>query len=56
MVKRILAAGVQVKYLLMDSWFTMPATVTTVCDHIDVIGMVKKRPRSIMATTTINWT
>jgi hypothetical protein len=45
MVKRILAAGVEAKYLLMDSWFTMPATVTAVCDHIDVIGMVKKTPK-----------
>ncbi|WP_372683673.1 transposase, partial [Desulfosarcina sp.] len=42
MVKRILAAGVDAKYLLMDSWFTMPATVTALKDHIDVIGMVKK--------------
>ena len=42
MVKRILAAGVQAKYLLMDSWFTMPATVTALSKHIDVIGMVKK--------------
>jgi hypothetical protein len=45
MVKRILAAGVEAKYLLMDSWFTMPATVTAVCNHIDVIGMVKKTPK-----------
>jgi hypothetical protein len=45
MVKRILAAGVQAKYLLMDSWFTMPATVTALCGHIDVIGMVKKTPK-----------
>ncbi|BBO67081.1 transposase [Desulfosarcina alkanivorans] len=45
MVKRILAAGIQAKYLLMDSWFTMPATVATLCDHIDVIGMVKKTPK-----------
>ena len=45
MVKRILAAGVQAKYLLMDSWFTMPATVTALCKHIDVIGMVKKTPK-----------
>ena len=42
MVKRILAAGVQANYLLMDSWFTMPATVTALSKHIDVIGMVKK--------------
>ncbi len=45
MVKRILAAGVEAKYLLMDSWFTMPATIAAVCDHIDVIGMVKKTPK-----------
>ncbi|MBC2702989.1 transposase [Desulfobacula sp.] len=50
MVKRILAAGVQAKYLLMDSWFTMPATVTALCKHIDVIGMVKKTPKFITAT------
>jgi len=45
MVRRILAAGVEAKYLLMDSWFTMPATVAAVCEHIDVIGMVKKTPK-----------
>jgi hypothetical protein len=26
----------------MDSWFTMPATLTALAKHIDVIGMVKK--------------
>jgi hypothetical protein len=45
MVKRILAAGIQAKYLLMDSWFTMPATVAAVCEHMNVIGMVKKTPK-----------
>jgi len=45
MVKRILSAGVDAKYLLMDSWFTLPATVTTLSKHIDVIGMVKKTPK-----------
>lgn len=45
MVKRILSAGVEAKYLLMDSWFTMPATVTTLSEHIDIIGMVKKTPK-----------
>jgi len=29
----------------MDSWFTMPATVAAVCEHINVIGMVKKTPK-----------
>jgi hypothetical protein len=42
MVKRILNAGIQAKYLLMDSWFTMPSTVITLVQHINVIGMVKK--------------
>jgi len=32
-------------YKSMDSWFTMPATVTALCEHIDVIGMVKKTPK-----------
>ena len=42
MVKRILAAGVRARYLLMDSWFAMPATITALAKKIDVIGMVKK--------------
>ncbi len=45
MVKRILSAGIRAQYLLMDSWFTMPATVTALAKHIDVIGMVKKSPK-----------
>jgi hypothetical protein len=45
MVKRILSTGVSAKYLLMDSWFTMPATVVTLAQHIKVIGMVKKSSR-----------
>ena len=44
MVKRILSTGVSAKYLLMDSWFTMPATVVTLAKHLNVIGMVKKSP------------
>ncbi len=42
MVKHILSAGIRAQYLLMDSWFTMPATVSALAQHIDVIGMVKK--------------
>ena len=42
MVKRIRSAGIRAQYLLIDSWFTMPATVTALAEHIDVIGMVKK--------------
>jgi len=45
MVKRILSSGVSAHYLLMDSWFTMPATIVTLAQHMDVIGMVKKSPR-----------
>ena len=45
MVKRILSAGVSAKYLLMDSWFTMPTTVVTLSKHLKVIGMVKKSSR-----------
>ena len=45
MVKRVLAAGVSAKYLLMDSWFTMPAAVATLAQHIKIIGMVKKSPK-----------
>jgi hypothetical protein len=45
MVKRILSTGICAQYLLMDSWFTMPATVTALAEHIDVIGMVKKTPK-----------
>lgn len=44
MVERILSAGVSAKYLLMDSWFTMPSTVATLAKHLNVIGMVKKSP------------
>jgi len=45
MVKRILSTGIRAQYLLMDSWFTIPATVTALAKHIDVIGMVKKSPK-----------
>ncbi len=45
MVKRVLSTGIHAQYLLMDSWFTMPATVTALAEHIDVIGMVKKTPK-----------
>ncbi len=45
MVKRILAEGVRARYLLMDSCFAMPATITALSKHIDVIGMVKKTPK-----------
>jgi hypothetical protein len=42
MVNRALKAGLSARYLLMDSWFTMPATVTALAGSVPVIGMVKK--------------
>ena len=42
MVNRAFKAGLTARYLLMDSWFTMPATVTSLAGLIPVIGMVKK--------------
>ncbi len=37
MVNRILWAGIHARYVLMDSWFTMPPTVCTLRKHLDVI-------------------
>ena len=45
MVKRALSAGIEARYLVMDSWFTMPANVIALREHVDVIGMVKKTPK-----------
>ena len=45
MVKRILKAGINARYVLMDSWFTMPSNVCALRKHLDVIGMVKKTPK-----------
>ena len=42
MFNRAMKAGVTARYLLMDSWFTMPATVSCLADLMPVIGMVKK--------------
>ncbi|MFO8087231.1 MAG: hypothetical protein R6T91_05405, partial [Bacteroidales bacterium] len=45
MIQRILSMGIRANYLLMDSWFTMPATVAKLRKHIHVVGMIKKTPR-----------
>jgi hypothetical protein len=42
MLQRVLSAGVQARYLLMDSWFGMPATIAMLSKHLSVICMVKK--------------
>jgi hypothetical protein len=36
MVKRTLSAGIRSKYLLMDSWFTLPSTVTSLSQHLGI--------------------
>ena len=45
MIKRILKAGIKARYLLMDRWFTMPAVIEKLAEHIEVIGMVKNTPK-----------
>ena len=45
MVQRVLSTGICAKYLLMDSWFTMPANIIALARHIKIIGMVKKTSR-----------
>lgn len=43
MVRRALDAGIEADFLLMDSWFTMPALIKQILEEgIGVIGMVKK--------------
>ena len=44
MIKRVLAAGIDARYVLMDSWFGMPAIIVSVSQHLPVICMVKKTP------------
>jgi hypothetical protein len=44
MVKRALAAGIDARYILMDSWFAMPKNIVTLRQFRPVICMVKKIP------------
>ncbi len=41
MVERAIRSGVRAKYLLMDSWFSMPAVISTLRRHIDIVCMLK---------------
>jgi hypothetical protein len=41
MVKRAISAGIDAKYILMDSWFCFPAILATLRQHLPVICMVK---------------
>ena len=42
MITRALTAGIDARYVLMDSWFAMPKTIVSVSQHLPVICMVKK--------------
>ena len=42
MLQRIISAGIKARYVLMDSWFGMPATIALLSNHMNVICMVKK--------------
>ena len=44
MIKRILAAGVEASYILMDSWFAFPSVIKTLSAHRPVICMLKDLP------------
>jgi hypothetical protein len=41
MLRRVLAAGIGADYLLMDSWFSFPAVISTLSRHCPVICMLK---------------
>ena len=45
MVKRALGMGVRAKYVLMDSWFSMPSAIAALRKHIHVICMLKDHPK-----------
>jgi hypothetical protein len=45
MLRRALASGVKARYLLMDSWFGLPAIISALRSLIPVICMVKRTPK-----------
>ena len=45
MVKRALDTGIKAKYLLMDSWFSMPSVIASLREHIHIICMLKDHPK-----------
>jgi hypothetical protein len=45
MVKRAIDIGIRAKYLVMDSWFSMPSVISTLRKHIHVICMLKDQPK-----------
>ncbi|GAU08260.1 transposase [Desulfoplanes formicivorans] len=45
MIERALRAGINAKYVLMDSWFGVPSLIAKARKHLDVICMVKRTPK-----------
>ena len=45
MVQRALETGVKARYLLMDSWFGMPAIIASLRHLLPVICMIKRTPK-----------
>lgn len=45
MLRRVMDAGAKARYLLMDSWFGMPAIISALRSLLPVICMVKRTPK-----------
>jgi len=45
MIKRAIEIGIRAKYLVMDSWFSMPSVISTLRQHIHIICMLKDHPK-----------
>jgi hypothetical protein len=45
MVKRAIKMGIRAKYLIMDSWFSMPSVISTLRENIHIICMLKDHPK-----------
>lgn len=45
MIKRAINLGVSAKYVVMDSWFSMPSVISNLRQHIQVICMLKDQPK-----------
>ena len=47
MVRRVLAAGVDADYILMDSWFAFPSVIQSLHQYRPVICMLKDMPNNL---------
>ncbi len=45
MLKRAIKIGIRAKYLVMDSWFSMPSVISTLRQHIHILCMLKDHPK-----------